>query len=56
MFIKFLVNVEVTLAIRRMKSIAGLPNIIGAIDGSHVQIKGPKTYTRIILIKNKTTP
>lgn len=39
-----------------MKSIVGLPNIIGAIDGAHVQINGPKTYTRIILIKNKTTP
>ena len=35
-FIKFPVDEEdVTLAIRRMKSIAGLPNVIGAIDGSH---------------------
>ena len=43
-FIKFPVDEEdVTLAIRRMKSIAGLPNVIGAIDGSHVQIKAPQT-------------
>ena len=56
MFIKFPVDEDVTLAIRGMKSIAGLPNVIGAIDGSHVQIKAPKTCHEDYFIENKTTP
>lgn len=32
---------ELNLAIRKMKIIAGLPNVVGALDSSHVEIKAP---------------
>ena len=44
-FIKFPSDEEeLNLVITRMKIIPGLLNVVGAIDGSQVQIKAPKLY------------